>query len=457
MELSLGNALRVSSFPCIAFIGAGGKTTAMFQLAKQLPKPVIVTATTHLGTWQTGLADKHIVMESPKQLDELEPGLKDIILITGAMDGDRTKPINADILNGIKLFCESHSIPLLIEADGSRQKPLKAWAKHEPPIPDFVDEVVHVIGLSGLGNPLSEENVHRPEIFARLSGATIGGAVTQDQLIKVVTHPEGGLKNISTSAKRVIVLNQADTPELQSIAHGMSHALLSSFHSVIVASLKQEKIFAVHEPIAGIILAAGESSRLGQPKQLLDWKGEPFVRVVARMALSAGLSPVIVVTGANAEQVEAAINDLEITIVRNNDWKSGQGSSIKNGIFALAPTSPPLTLSRRSFGSAIAGAAIFLLTDQPQVTASILRALAEKHAEGLYPVIAPMVIDRRANPVLFDSSTFSDLLTLEGDVGGRAIFHKHRVEYLPWHDDSLLLDVDIPEQYQQLISNKDLR
>jgi molybdenum cofactor cytidylyltransferase len=85
-----------------------------------------------------------------------------------------------------------------------------------------------------------------------------------------------------------------------------------------------------------------------------------------------------------------------------------------------------------------------------------MRALVEKHAEGLYPILAPMVLDRRANPVLFDRSTFSDLLTLEGDVGGRGIFHKHRVEYLPWHDDGLLLDVDTPEQYQRLIANDKL-
>ena len=67
-----------------------------------------------------------------------------------------------------------------------------------------------------------------------------------------------------------------------------------------------------------------------------------------------------------------------------------------------------------------------------------------------------MVIDRRANPVLFDRATFSDLLTLEGDVGGRAVFHKHRVEYLPWHDDRLLLDVDTPEMYQRLIADDTL-
>jgi molybdenum cofactor cytidylyltransferase len=80
----------------------------------------------------------------------------------------------------------------------------------------------------------------------------------------------------------------------------------------------------------------------------------------------------------------------------------------------------------------------------------------EKHAEGLYPIIAPMVIDRRANPVMFDRDTFPDLMSIEGDTGGRAIFHKHRIEYLPWHDDRLLLDVDTPEQYQKLISSEDL-
>ena len=109
--------------------------------------------------------------------------------------------------------------------------------------------------------------------------------------------------------------------------------------------------------------------------------------------------------------------------------------------------------ARRAEG---AGSAIFLLADQPQITASILRALIEKHAAGLYPILAPMVMDRRANPVLFDRSTFQDLLSIQGDVGGRAIFHKHQVEYLPWHDDRLLLDVDTPEMYQRLISDETL-
>ena len=150
----------------------------------------------------------------------------------------------------------------------------------------------------------------------------------------------------------------------------------------------------------------------------------------------------IVITGANAEKIASAVKDLEVRVWHNAKWKSGQGSSIRAGISAVEHSR--------------VGGAVFLLADQPQVTASVISALVEKHAEGLYPITAPMVIDQRANPVLFDHTTFDDLLTLEGDVGGRAIFHKHRVEYLPWHDDRLLLDVDTPEMYQRLISGDTL-
>jgi molybdenum cofactor cytidylyltransferase len=310
--------------------------------------------------------------------------------------------------------------------------------------------VVQVVGLTGLGKMLDDENVHRPEIFSRLSGLPLGQPVTTDSLVRVLTHVEGGLKNIPADAHRIVLLNQADTPELQSAARGLAQALTPAYHSVVISSLEREKIYAVHEPAAGIILAAGGSTRFGQPKQLLDWKGQPFVRAVARTALEAGLAPVVVITGANAEQVGSSVKDLNVTVIRYGAWESGQGSSIKAGIGSLTPTPSP------KMGEGKIGAAIFLLVDQPQVTTSILRALVQKHAEGLYPIVAPMVMDQRANPVLFDRITFPDLLLLEGDVGGRAIFHKHRVEYLPWHDDRLLLDVDTPEMYRRLISDESL-
>ncbi len=437
LEMQLLRALRLSQTSCIAIVGAGGKTTALFQIARQFTGPVIVTATTHFGEWQIPLADQHIIASSPNALAGVR--FDGVTLVTGSLRQDnRTDSLSQDILFWLHAEAEKLNIPLLIEADGARQKPLKAPAAHEPAIPSFVDSVVVVTGLSGLGKPLTDEIVHRAEIFAKLSELKINEAITSEALIRVLIHPNGGLKNIPAQARKIVLLNQADMPELQSSGGKMANALLGKFNSVIVGTLEPANL-QTFEPIAGIILAAGASKRFGQPKQLLDWRGEPFVRAVAKTALEAGLFPVIVVIGSNAGQVEAVLQDLPVKTVLNEDWQSGQASSIRTGVQAL----PPET-----------GSVIFLLADQPQIHADVIQALVAHHATEFYPIVAPLVLnERRANPVLFDRVTFPDLLKLKGDVGGRAIFDKHRVEYLPWHDDRLLLDVDRPEDYQRLVED----
>jgi molybdenum cofactor cytidylyltransferase len=432
--MNLRQALRISDSACLALVGAGGKTTALFQLARELSPPVIVSATTHLHVDQTKLADSHWTLERPQDLDDLEKNLRGVMLVSGPVNGDRTTGLDKETLSRLRAVCVCHSLPLLIEADGSRQHPLKAPASHEPPIPDFVETVIVVAGLSGLGKPLTQEFVHRPEIFARLSSLAPTEAITSKALLRVLTHPAGGLKNIPEQARRLVLLNQAGTPELQSIGGKLAQDLLADFDAVILGTLEPLHV-QTFEPIAGIILAAGEAKRFGQLKQLLDYRGQPFVRMVAKTALAAGLSPVVVVTGANAEAVEAAVYDLPITITRNALWQNGQSSSIQAGLCAL----PVKT-----------GAAIFLLADQPQVMPTVIHALAGEHTRTLAPILAPLVAGQRANPVLFDRVTFPHLMELTGDVGGRAIFGKHQVTYLPWHDQALLVDVDTPEDFERL-------
>lgn len=440
--LTLAKALRLSKPAPVAFAGAGGKTTAMFQLARAL-SPALVTTTTHLGAWQTRLADKHLVWEDGTPLPDI-PVSAGVVLLSGALDpgSNRYGGLNPEQLKTLHQFSNSHNLPLLIEADGSRQKALKAPAEHEPVIPPFIETVVIVAGLSGLNRPLNEETVHRPEQFAALSGSRMGGKVSAAELAQVLNHAGGGLKNIPTGARRVALLNQADTAELQSVGGGMAKELLKNYESVLVTSLEAGQIHAVFESVAGIILAAGESSRYGKPKQLLEFHGEPFVRRVAKTALAAGLSPVVVVTGANAQAVRAVVSDLNVVIARNSAWQEGQSSSIRAGL----PPHP----ARPSAGQV--GAAIFLLADQPQVTRHVLEALKSRHAEGLFPIVAPLIADRRGNPVLFDRVTFADLLKLEGDIGGRALFRNYPVEYIPWHDEHLLFDVDNEDDYRKLLA-----
>lgn len=454
MAIDLIKALRFSQTDCLAFTGAGGKTAALFQLARQLIPPVLVTTTTHLGLEQAAFADRHTILHAAGEMDRWLSNLPEgvLLLTKGKVEENRWRGLDDEMMRRLYNFARQRGLPLLIEADGSRRKPLKAPAVHEPCIPPFVEKIVVLAGLSALGKPLDAEWVHRPQIFGRLAGLELGSPITPEALVQVLAHPKGGLKGLDGARLRVLLLNQASTPFLQAQAHRMAERLLDSYHSVIVAAIGDRAreretasaglstggVLAVHERVAGIVLAGGGSTRFGRPKQLLEWRGQAFVRWVAGAALSAGLSPVIVVTGACHEQVAAAIQDLPVRAVYNPEWEAGQSTSLRTGLAGVPPE---------------AGAAIFCLVDQPQIPDTLLRSLVAQHASGLAPIVAPLVEGRRANPVLFDRQVFDHLRHLRGDTGGRALFQRFPVSWLEWQDARILFDVDTEEDYRRLIEN----
>lgn len=453
--MNFDEALRIPLYHTkrIAFVGAGGKTTAMFQLARELA-PVLVTTSTHLGAWQASSADRHYVWSDEDPLPDIEAQISSgLTLITGGYDEKtgRLHGLTPSQLNKLDTLASTHDLPLLVEADGARQLPLKAPAAHEPDIPTFINIVVVVAGLSAIGKRLLPNWVHRVERFSELSHLKIGSVITPEALVAVLKHPQGGRKNIPNHARCVALLNQADTQEQQSAGKGMTRQLIQVFDSIIISSSnlmsvdkpldgtvygRSLQVYAVYESIAGIILAAGGALRFGRPKQLLEWEGESFLRRVTRVALEAGLSPVIVVTGACADEVAKVIRDLPIRIVNNLDWQTGQGSSVRTGVQALPEEN---------------GAVIFLLADQPMIASTLIHTLKAEHTQTLAPIIAPLVNGQRGNPVLFDKVTFPDLLKLTGDIGGKALFSRYPVTWLPWHDKSALVDVDTEEDYQKLV------
>lgn len=190
--------------------------------------------------------------------------------------------------------------------------------------------------------------------------------------------------------------------------------------------------------IAGIILAAGGSTRMGQPKLLLDWHGAPLVRWVARTALAADCAPVVVVTGAERLAVETCLIDLSVVLIHNPDWQKGQSTSVKVGVQSLAED---------------IDAAMVLLGDQPQIPLQIPQTLITAYMEDTPPppILAAAIGEQRANPVLFDRALFPVLTELEGDAGARTIFSRYPVQLIPFNDPNLLLDVDSPEDYQRLM------
>jgi molybdenum cofactor cytidylyltransferase len=444
--LELRDVLRADTNIRLAIVGAGGKTTAMMQLARQLKPPVLITATAHLSLDQAALADQHFIINPSSDLLDIERNISsDVCLFTGPAGQDnRTSGLDAINLTRLKKIADHHHLPLLIEADGSRRHPLKAPADYEPAIPAWVNHVAVVQGLSGLHQPLTEDLVHRSKRFVELIQADIGAEITVEMLKQFLVHPFGGLKNIPSGARKTVVLNQADSALLQAEAKRIVPDLLNFYDSVIISSLGlglqhtpyKGTVHAVFEPIAGIILAAGGSQRMGRPKALLLWKGMPFVYLVAKTALYAGLKPVVVVTGEYHHEISEGLADLPVTIVKNPEWKTGQSSSIKAGLAEL---------------NANIGGTIFLLCDQPQIPATLLITLVEIHRQTLSAVVSPQVEGKRANPVLFDRTTFPDLNSLQGDMGGRGILGRHPISWLEWNDFSITYDIDSPSDYERLL------
>lgn len=244
----------------MAFVGGGGKTSALAAVSRAL-SPCFAAATSHLGDWQAAFADHHFTW--PDSSGGMPPGLRTasgILLVTGEPDAAprRLRGIRLDQASMLCAVARERGWPVFFEADGSRRRPLKAPADHEPPVPAPVDVVVVVAGLSGLGRPLDDSCVHRPGRFAALAGCLPGACLTPDLVARVLTHPDGGLKNVPAGARRVVLLNQADTPELRALGTDLAGHLLPHVDAVIIATLacqtgtgdgrpSAEPVFAVHE------------------------------------------------------------------------------------------------------------------------------------------------------------------------------------------------------------------
>jgi molybdenum cofactor cytidylyltransferase len=454
-------ALRYQKNSVVSFVGAGGKSAALFIAARELSihpesktqkTTVLVTTTTHLGAWQVGMADHVWRIKHQSDIRELEKKLPTgIVLLIGDEINHRVSGLPYPLLEEVRNLAVKRNLALLIEADGSGGRPLKAPVEHEPAIPAFSDQVVVVAGLRGLSKPLTSEWVHRPERYAHLSGLNLGDEITIEAMVSVLGNSDGGLKNIPPQSRRILLLNQADTVEIQSHARKISDRLKRIYDSTVIASLQLQnnkfievkiskeqvyKIHAVLEPTAGIVLAAGGSSRFGKPKQLLLWNELPIIRHVIDKAMQAGLDVIVVVVGSFGEEIVNCISDLAVRIANNTEWMTGVSSSIRTGMEALP---------------ADFGAVIFFQADQPQVSRELIHLLVEKHHETLCPITAPQINGQPGNPVLFDKSIFPELMTLVGDTGGKALFSRFPVHWVDWPDPSQTLDIDTPQDYKKFL------
>ena len=190
--------------------------------------------------------------------------------------------------------------------------------------------------------------------------------------------------------------------------------------------------------IAGLILAAGESSRMGADKAVLTYRGGTFLGTVFNVLRDAGIERIAVVLGHHAEQIERAVNLPCAEFILNPNYLRGQTSSLQAGLRALATPE--------------CEAIVLCLVDHPQVSPATVRQLITAFQRSLAPVVIPTHQNRRGHPVLIARSLFAELSRLDPDTGANTVLRQRRqaTQFVEVSDAGILVDVDDRETYRRL-------
>jgi len=193
------------------------------------------------------------------------------------------------------------------------------------------------------------------------------------------------------------------------------------------------------ERIAGIILAAGESSRMGEDKALLRWGDTTFLEHLHAALKNAGLGLVRVVLGANAEGVLKQIRLPAVEVVLNRRWHQGMLTSVVAGLDSLP--------------RGLVQAALLCLVDHPGVSSQLIRTLLEKFQENNKLIVLPTHHGRRGHPVLFAAKLFDELRAAPLEVGARHVVRQHPGDVLevPTDEEGILLNINDPAAYEKIL------
>jgi len=192
------------------------------------------------------------------------------------------------------------------------------------------------------------------------------------------------------------------------------------------------------EKVAGLVLAAGASTRMGRPKQLLEVRGKNLIDHILVEALKSQLNLVVLVLGYRASEIKEGLktdpHDPKLKIIENKNFRDGISTSIIAGL---------------SHVEGIYDHVMIILADMPHITAGLINLLLRQYLDSRFPLGAIKIKDRRSHPVIFSSRLFHELKELRGDVGARALFLKHpdKVCLVEPEEDYDDMDLDTPEDF----------
>jgi len=449
MAMDLCTAAGLERGDVVAFVGAGGKTGAMFRAAKELVSQgyrVITTTTTMI--WQPSAAQSRVVIVEPQEDRLLANTRRE--LSYGAHVTVAASPAKGGKLRGIQSstvgrLSEMADI-VLVEADGARGLSLKAPAPHEPVIPPSTTVVMPVVAVDAVGEGLTEGIAHRPERVAAVTGLSVGETITAEIVGRLLASTKGGLKAIPNHARVVCLVNKIDAEADLAAGREIARSCLntSRVDSVLLAAVADDPpVRERWQRVSAVVLAAGESRRFGSTKQLLSLGDETLLGHVLKRVCASWASEVLVVLGHAAQRIGSALEDSSggtahrWRTVLAEGWAGGQSVSVKEGLAAVSSRSQ---------------AVIFVLGDQPDITGGLVNELLVRYAQTGAPIVAVEHGDQLLPPVLFDRSTFDELRCLSGDAGGREVVRRHieEVERVVLPEACPFRDIDTPEDYSTL-------
>ncbi len=444
---SLRAALGIGGRPeLVAFVGGGGKTSLMFALAAELPGRTILTTTTRIFAAQIKHAPAVVYADDLSRLDELL-AIHGRCLVVGRVDGDKAHGVEAEW--PARLLARPGVDHVLVEADGSRMRPVKAPAAHEPVIPPETTLLVPVAGIDALSGPL-DVVAHRPELIRGITNdelrmtneenlLTKDDRLTPAGLARVLTHPSGGLKGAPAEARVVPFLNKVETERQLAAARKAAALILSEPRAarVVIGALHSEgPVREVWRRVTAVVPAAGESRRMGRNKLSLPWGETTVLGQTIANARSSGISDILVITGHDSERVEALLDGMSVRHTHNPYYAKGMLSSVQVAVRQLPGDSE---------------AALVILGDQPMVDPTIIRLILQTYAAGPKGLIAPAHHGRRGNPVLIDRRYFKELLALAVEEAPRVLLERYPydLELVEVDSETVLHDLDRPEDYDR--------
>jgi molybdenum cofactor cytidylyltransferase len=377
--------------------------------------------------------------QPPEAWPELERSLAlhGRCLVVGQVRSDKASGVPPDL--PWRLLARPDVDYVLVEADGSRMLPVKAPAGHEPVIPPESTLVIPAAGIDALSGPI-EQVAHRPELVAAITGLPVGERLTPQSLARLLTHPKGGLKGVPDQARVIPMLNKVESDSQWAAARKTAQLLLASerVERVVLGALKKpDSRGEAVDRVTAVVLAAGESKRMGQTKQLLPWGDSTILGQTLDNLAATLVHDVIVVTGHRAQEVAEIAKAHGAKPVYNlAHADGGMLSSLQAAVRELP--------QNRS-------AVLAVLADQPMVRPETIDQIVIAYWQGNGHLVAPAFQGRRGNPVLIDRKYFGDLLTLAPGDAPRTLLRRYseHLHLVAVEDPNVLHDLDSPEDYQR--------